>query len=203
VVSAMRAAVQMISYEMSLCLCLIAAVILMGTMQMSGIVEAQTGPWKWLVVQAPLPAIIAFITFLIAGNAETNRGPFDMAEAESELTAGHHTEYSGMGFGFFYLAEYLNLFVISGIAATVFLGGWAPINIGISAFDTLMNYIPGIVWFFAKTFFLVWLLMWVRWTFPRLRIDQILKLEWKYLMPLSMFNIVLMTVVVALGWYVK
>ncbi|MBQ6033329.1 MAG: NADH-quinone oxidoreductase subunit NuoH [Prevotella sp.] len=203
VVSAMRAAVQMISYEMSLCLCLIAAVILTGTMQMSGIVEAQTGPWKWLVVQAPLPAIIAFITFLIAGNAEANRGPFDMAEAESELTAGHHTEYSGMGFGFFYLAEYLNLFVISGIAATVFLGGWAPINIGISAFDTLMNYIPGIVWFFAKTFFLVWLLMWVRWTFPRLRIDQILKLEWKYLMPLSMFNIVLMTVVVALGWYVK
>ena len=160
VVSAMRAAVQMISYEMSLCLCLIAAVILTGTMQMSGIVEAQTGPWKWLVVQAPLPAIIAFITFLIAGNAEANRGPFDMAEAESELTAGHHTEYSGMGFGFFYLAEYLNLFVISGIAATVFLGGWAPINIGISAFDTLMNYIPGIVWFFAKTFFLVWLLMW-------------------------------------------
>ncbi|MBQ4446246.1 MAG: NADH-quinone oxidoreductase subunit NuoH [Prevotella sp.] len=203
VVSAMRAAVQMISYEMSLCLCLIAAVILTGTMQMSGIVEEQTGPWKWLVVQAPLPAIIAFITFLIAGNAEANRGPFDMAEAESELTAGHHTEYSGMGFGFFYLAEYLNLFVISGIAATVFLGGWAPINIGISAFDTLMNYIPGIVWFFAKTFFLVWLLMWVRWTFPRLRIDQILKLEWKYLMPLSLFNIVLMTVVVALGWYVK
>ncbi|MBQ7440748.1 MAG: NADH-quinone oxidoreductase subunit NuoH [Prevotella sp.] len=203
VVSAMRAAVQMISYEMSLCLCLIAAVILTGTMQMSGIVEAQTCPWKWLVVQAPLPAIIAFITFLIAGNAEANRGPFDMAEAESELTAGHHTEYSGMGFGFFYLAEYLNLFVISGIAATVFLGGWAPINIGISAFDTLMNYIPGIVWFFAKTFFLVWLLMWVRWTFPRLRIDQILKLEWKYLMPLSLFNIVLMTVVVALGWYVK
>ena len=193
----------MISYEMSLCLCLIAAVILTGTMQMSGIVEAQTGPWKWLVVQAPLPAFIAFITFLIAGNAEANRGPFDMAEAESELTAGHHTEYSGMGFGFFYLAEYLNLFVISGIAATVFLGGWAPINIGISAFDTLMNYIPGIVWFFAKTFFLVWLLMWVRWTFPRLRIDQILKLEWKYLMPLSLFNIVLMTVVVALGWYVK
>ena len=203
VVSAMRAAVQMISHEMSLCLCLIAAVILTGTMQMSGIVEAQTGPWKWLVVQAPLPAIIAFITFLIAGNAEANRGPFDMAEAESELTAGHHTEYSGMGFGFFYLAEYLNLFVISGIAATVFLGGWAPINIGISAFDSLMNYIPGIVWFFAKTFFLVWLLMWVRWTFPRLRIDQILKLEWKYLMPLSLFNIVLMTVVVALGWYVK
>ncbi len=203
VVSAMRGAVQMISYEMSLCLCLITAVVLTGTMQISGIVEAQTGPWRWLLVQGHIPAIIAFLVFLVAGNAEANRGPFDMAEAESELTAGHHTEYSGMGFGFFYLAEYLNLFIISGIAATVFLGGWAPINIGIAAFDNVMDYIPGIVWFMGKTFFIVWLLMWVRWTYPRLRIDQILKLEWKYLMPLSLVNLVLMTVVVALGLYIK
>lgn len=201
VVSAMRGAVQMISYEMSLCLCLITAVILTGTMQISGIVEAQTGPWKCLLFQGHIPAIIAFITFLIAGNAEANRGPFDLAEAESELTAGYHTEYSGMGFGFYYLAEYLNLFVISGIATTVFLGGWAPVNIGIEGFDTLMNYIPGIVWFMGKTFFVVWLLMWVRWTFPRLRIDQILKLEWKYLMPLALINLVIMTVVVAMGWH--
>ena len=203
VVSAMRGAVQMISYEMSLCLCLITAVVLTGTMQISGIVEAQIGPWRWLLVQGHIPAIIAFLVFLVAGNAEANRGPFDMAEAESELTAGHHTEYSGMGFGFFYLAEYLNLFIISGIAATVFLGGWAPINIGIAAFDNVMDYIPGIVWFMGKTFFIVWLLMWVRWTYPRLRIDQILKLEWKYLMPLSLVNLVLMTVVVALGLYIK
>ncbi len=203
VVSAMRAAVQMISYEMSLCLCLITAVILTGTMQMSGIVESQTGPWQWLIVKGHIPAIIAFITFLIAGNAEANRGPFDMAEAESELTAGHHTEYSGMGFGFFYLAEYLNLFVIAGIAAAVFLGGWAPIAIGVEAFDNVMALIPGFVWFFGKTFFLVWVLMWIRWTFPRLRIDQILALEWKYLMPLSLINIVLMTVVVAFRWYIQ
>jgi NADH-quinone oxidoreductase subunit H len=202
VISAMRAAVQMISYEMSLCLCLITAVILTGTMQMSGIVEAQTGPWNWLIVQGHLPAIIAFLVFLVAGNAEANRGPFDMAEAESELTAGHHTEYSGMGFGFFYLAEYLNLFVISGLAATVFLGGWAPINIGVEGFDNVMNAIPGIVWFLAKTFFLVWVLMWIRWTYPRLRIDQILKLEWKYLMPLALLNLVLMTVVVAFELYI-
>ena len=203
VVSAMRGAVQMISYEMSLCLSLIAAVILTGTMQISGIVEAQTGPWRWLIFQGHIPAVIAFLIFLVAGNAEANRGPFDLAEAESELTAGYHTEYSGMGFGFYYLAEYLNLFVISGIATTVFLGGWAPVNIGVEAFDAVMNYIPGIVWFMGKTFFVVWLLMWVRWTFPRLRIDQILKLEWKYLMPLALFNIVLMTVVVALGLYIK
>ncbi len=203
VVSAMRGAVQMISYELSLGLCLIAAVALTGTMQVSGIVAEQTGPWNWLIVKGHIPAIIAFLVFLVAGNAEANRGPFDMAEAESELTAGYHTEYSGMGFGFYYLAEYLNLFVIAGIASTVFLGGWAPLNIGVVAFDTVMNYIPGFVWFFGKTFAVVWLLMWIRWTFPRLRIDQILKLEWKYLMPLSLLNLVLMTVCVALGWYVK
>ena len=203
VVSAMRAAVQMISYEMSLCLCLITAVILIGSMQVSEIVDYQTGPWNWLIVRGHIPAIIAFIVFLIAGNAEANRGPFDMAEAESELTAGHHTEYSGMGFGFFYFAEFLNLFIISGIATTVFLGGWAPINIGIEVFDNVMNYIPGIVWFLGKAFAVVWLLMWVKWTFPRLRIDQILKLEWKYLMPLSLINLVLMTVIVALGWYIN
>ena len=201
VVSAMRGAVQMISYEMSLCLCLITAVILTGTMQSSGIVEAQTGPWQWLIFKGHIPALIGFLTFLVAGNAEANRGPFDLAEAESELTAGYHTEYSGMGFGYYYLAEYLNLFVVSGIAATVFLGGWAPVNIGVAAFDQVMDYIPGIVWFMGKTFLVVWLLMWVRWTFPRLRIDQILKLEWKYLMPLALINLVLMTVVVAMGWH--
>ena len=201
VISAMRGAVQMISYEMSLCLCMIPAVILTGTMQISGIVEAQTGPWQWLIFKGHIPALIGFLLFLIAGNAEANRGPFDLAEAESELTAGYHTEYSGMGFGYYYLAEYLNLFVISGIAATVFLGGWAPVNVGIAAFDGLMNYIPGIVWFMGKTFLVVWLLMWVRWTFPRLRIDQILALEWKYLMPLALINLVLMTIVVANGWH--
>jgi NADH-quinone oxidoreductase subunit H len=201
VVSAMRGAVQMISYEMSLCLCLITAVILTGTMQVSGIVDYQTGPWNWLIFKGHIPALIAFFVFLIAGNAEANRGPFDMAEAESELTAGHHTEYSGMGFGFFYLAEFLNLFIIAGVAAMVFLGGWAPINIGIEGFDQVMNYIPGIVWFMGKAFALVWVLMWIKWTFPRLRIDQILKLEWKYLMPLALLNLVVMTVVVALKWY--
>lgn len=201
VVSAMRGAVQMISYEMSLCLCLITASILTGTIQVSGIVEAQTGPWNWLIFRGHIPAIIAFLVFLVAGNAEANRGPFDLAEAESELTAGYHTEYSGMGFGYFYLAEYLNLFVVSGIASTVFLGGWAPVNIGIEGFDSAMNCIPGVVWFLAKTFAVVWLLMWIKWTFPRLRIDQILTLEWKYLMPLCLLNLVLMTVIVALGWH--
>ena len=199
VVSAMRGAVQMISYEMSLCLCLICVVIMTGSMQLSEIVTAQTGPWKWLIIQGPVPAVLAFLAFLVAGNAEANRGPFDLAEAESELTAGYHSEYSGMGFGFYYVAEYLNLFVISGIASGLFLGGWAPLNIGIEAFDNLMNLIPGFIWFFGKTFFVVWLLMWVRWTFPRLRVDQILKLEWKYIMPFMLCVLVLTSVCVALG----
>ncbi len=198
VVSAMRGAVQMISYEMSLCLCLITAVALTGTMQVSGIVESQSN--AWLIFKGHIPAIIAFITFIIAGNAEANRGPFDLAEAESELTAGYHTEYSGMGFGFFYLAEYLNMFVIAGVAATVFLGGWMPLHIaGLDGFNTVMDYIPGFVWFLGKVFLLVWVLLWIRWTFPRLRIDQILKLEWKYLMPLSLLNLILMTIIVAFG----
>ena len=200
VVSAMRGAVQMISYEMSLGLCMVTAVILCGSMQLTDIIAAQTGPWKWLIIQGHIPALVAFLVFLIAGNAEANRGPFDLAEAESELTAGYHTEYSGMGFGYFYLAEYLNLVVISGLAATIFLGGWAPLNIGVEGFDTLMNYIPGFVWFISKTLSVIWILMWVRWTFPRLRIDHILKLEWKYLMPLMLLTLVVMTFCVALGW---
>ena len=196
-VSAMRGAVQMISYEMSLGLCLITATILTGTMQVSGIVEAQSGPFGWLIFQGHIPALIAFFIFLIAGNAEANRGPFDLAEAESELTAGYHTEYSGMGFGFYYLAEFLNLFIVAGMTSLVFLGGWCPVHIGVEAFDGVMDLIPGIVWFLGKAFAMVWLLMWIKWTFPRLRIDQILKLEWKYLMPLALFNLVLMTVCVA------
>ena len=196
VVSAMRGAVQMISYEISLGLCIISAVLLTGTMQISGIVGAQDS--AWLIFQSPF-TWIAFLVFLIAGNAEANRGPFDLAEAESELTAGYHTEYSGMGFGFYYLAEYLNLFVISEIAATVFLGGWMPLHVvGLDGFNAAMDYIPGIIWFMGKTFAIVWILMWIRWTFPRLRVDQILTLEWKYIMPFMLVVLALTTVWIAL-----
>ena len=199
VVSAMRGAVQMISYEMSLGLCLITAVVMTGTMKISGIAEYQQSSW---LIFKQIPALIAFVVFLIAGNAEANRGPFDLAEAESELTAGYHTEYSGMGFGFYYLAEYLNLFVVSGIATTVFLGGWMPLHIcGLDAFNQVMDFIPGIVWFLGKTFVVVFLLMWIKWTYPRLRVDQILALEWKYLMPLALLNLVLMTLCVAFKFH--
>jgi NADH-quinone oxidoreductase subunit H len=155
----------------------------------------------WFIFQGHIPAFIAFVIYLIAGNAETNRGPFDLPEAESELTAGYHTEYSGMGFGFFYVAEFMNLFIVSGIASTIFLGGWMPLHIpGLEGFNAVMDYIPGVVWFLAKTFFVIWLLMWVRWTFPRLRVDQVITLEWKYLVPIGLVNLLIMTLCVVMGW---
>ena len=194
----MRSGAQIVSYELSVGMSILTMVVLTGTMQISQIVAGQAD--GWFIFKGHIPAIIAFIIYLIAANAECNRGPFDLPEAESELTAGYHTEYSGMGFGFFYLAEYLNLFIVSAVAATVFLGGWMPLHIpGLDGFNMVMDYIPGIVWFFAKAFFVVFLMMWMRWTFPRLRIDQILKLEWKYLMPISMANLVLMAILVACG----
>ncbi|MDR0938702.1 MAG: NADH-quinone oxidoreductase subunit NuoH [Mediterranea sp.] len=197
-IGAMRSGAQIISYELSVSMSIMTMVVLTGTMQFSEIVANQAN--GWYIFKGHVPAVIAFIVYLIAGNAECNRGPFDLPEAESELTAGYHTEYSGMHFGFFYLGEYLNLFIVSAIAATIFLGGWMPLHIGgLDGFNAVMDYIPGFVWFFAKAFFVVFLLMWVKWTFPRLRIDQILSLEWKYLVPISMLNLLLMACCVAFG----
>ncbi|WP_321518163.1 NADH-quinone oxidoreductase subunit NuoH [uncultured Bacteroides sp.] len=197
-IGAMRSGAQIISYELSVGLSILTMVVLTGTMSFSEIVEKQADGWN--IFKGHIPALIAFIIYLIAGNAETNRGPFDLPEAESELTAGYHTEYSGMHFGFFYLAEYLNLFIVSGVAATVFLGGWMPFHVsGLDGFNAIMDFIPGFVWFFAKAFFVVFLLMWIKWTFPRLRIDQILRLEWKFLVPISMFNLLLMVLIVVFG----
>lgn len=199
-IGAMRSGAQIISYELSVGMSIMTMVILTGTMQFSEIVENQAD--GWFIFKGHIPAIIAFITYLIAGNAECNRGPFDLPEAESELTAGYHTEYSGMHFGFFYLAEYLNMFIVAGVAATIFLGGWMPLHIvGLDGFNAVMDYIPGFIWFFAKAFFVVFLLMWIKWTFPRLRIDQILSLEWKYLVPITMVNLLLMACCVAFGFH--
>ena len=173
-------------------------VMFAGSMQLSTIVEGQAD--GWFIFRGHIPALIAFVIYLIAGNAETNRGPFYLPEAESELTAGYHTEYSGIQFGFFYLAEYLNLFIVAAVASTLFLGGWMPLHIpGLDAFNAVMDYIPSVVWFFGKTFFMIFVLMWFKWTFPRLRVDQILALEWKYLLPIGLFNLMLMAVVVIFG----
>lgn len=199
-IGALRSGAQMVSYELSIGLSVLTMVAFAGTMNVVEIVEAQSN--LWFIFTAHVPAVIAFIIYLIAGTAETNRGPFDLPEAESELTAGYHTEYSGIHFGFFYLAEYLNLFIVSGIASLMFLGGWMPLHIpGWEAFNNVMNYIPSIVWFIGKSFFISYVIIWFKWTFPRVRIDQMLSFEWKYLMPLSLFNLVLMAVCVAFGWH--
>lgn len=199
-IGAMRSGAQMISYELSVGIAILTIVVLTDTMQLSQIVERQAD--GWFIFKGHIPACISFVIYLIAGNAEVNRGPFDLPEAESELTAGYHTEYSGMHFGLFYVAEFVNLFIIAGVASTIFLGGWMPFHVvGLEQFNQIMDYIPGFVWFFGKTFFVVWLLMWIKWTFPRLRIDQILTLEWKYLVPIGLFNLVLMVICVVFGWH--
>src|SRR6478736_2699223 len=191
---AMRSGAQIVSYELSAGLSIISIVVLTGSLQISDIIASQQNGW-W-IFKGHIPAIIAFMIFIIAVTAETNRAPFDLAEAESELTAGFHTEYSGMRFALFFLAEYINIFIACGIGATLFLGGWMPLHIGgWQGFNHLMDYIPSSVWFIGKTFFLIFLIMWFRWTFPRLRVDQLLNLEWKYLLPISLLNLILVTVI--------
>lgn len=197
---AMRSGAQIVSYELSAGLSILVIVMLTGSLRISDIINAQADGW-WLF-KGHLPALIAFVIYIIAATAETNRAPFDMAEAESELTAGFHTEYSGMRFALFFLAEYVNVFIVCAVGATLFLGGWMPLHFGTNTlFNHIMDYIPGIVWFFGKTFFLIFVLMWFRWTFPRLRIDQLLNLEWKYLLPLSLINILLATIITISGWH--
>ena len=197
---AMRSGAQIVSYELSAGLSIISIVVLSGSLQVSEIIASQQNGW-WLF-KGHIPAIISFVIFIIAVTAETNRAPFDLAEAESELTAGFHTEYSGMKFALFFLAEYINIFIVCAIGATLFLGGWMPLHIGNwQDFNHFMDYVPSSIWFFGKTFALIFLIMWFRWTFPRLRVDQLLNLEWKYLLPISMFNLLLITVVAIMGWH--
>ena len=197
---AMRSGAQIVSYELSAGLSILSIVVLTGSLSISDIIHAQADGW-W-IFKGHIPVLISFVIFIIAVTAETNRAPFDMAEAESELTAGFHTEYSGMKFALFFLAEYVNVFIVCAIGATLFLGGWMPLHIGNwTGFNHAMDYIPSSLWFFGKTFFLIFVIMWFRWTFPRLRIDQLLNLEWKYLLPISMFNLLLVTLMAIMGWH--
>lgn len=198
-IGALRSGAQMVSYELSIGVSVITMVCLAGTMSVPEIVQAQDH--LWFIFSGHVPALIAFIIYIIAGTAETNRGPFDLPEAESELTAGYHTEYSGIHFGFFYLAEYLNLFIVSGVATLLFFGGWMPLHIpGWEGFNAVMDFIPSIIWFIVKAVAISFIIIWFKWTFPRLRIDQLMALEWKYLLPFGLFNLVLMTLVITFGW---
>jgi NADH-quinone oxidoreductase subunit H len=168
-----RSVAQNIAYEIPLLLSLLSVIIIAGSLSLKDIVDAQKG--MWYVIYQP----IAFLIYFITSVAETNRTPFDLPEAESELVAGFHTEYSGMRFALFFLAEYTNIFIVSAVATTFFLGGYhGPI-------------LPGIVWFFIKTYLLVFVILWFRWTFPRVRFDQLLNLSWKILIPVSFANLLI------------
>ena len=170
-IGAIRSVAQNIAYEIPLLLALLSVILMTNSFSLKTIVEAQKG--LWFVVYQP----VAFFIYFIASVAETNRTPFDLPEAESELVAGYHTEYSGMRFALFFLAEYTNIFIVSAIAVTFFLGGYhGPL-------------LPGIVWFLLKSYFLVFVIMWLRWTYPRVRFDQLLNISWKALIPLAFINL--------------
>ncbi len=186
----LRSAAQMISYEVPQGLSLVGPLMLAGSMSLVGVVEAQRRAGWWYVV----PQIVAFFIYLVAGVAESNRNPFDLPEAESELVAGFHTEYSGMRFALFFLGEYANMIVISAVATTIFLGGWLrPFpNVAALAF---LDPVPGIVWFFLKVCVFLFVYIWFRGTFPRYRFDQLMDLGWKWMIPLALANILVTAVV--------
>ena len=180
---AMRAIAQMISYEVPLILSAVTVIMAAGSLSPSGIVEAQAGYWgllpQWYVL-TPW-GLAGFILFMIAGTAESNRSPFDLPEGESEIIAGYYTEYSGFKFALFFLGEYLGMFGISGLGITLFLGGWhAPL--------ACLEWIPSYVWFFSKLLALIAMFIWVRGTLPRLRLDQLMSFAWKFMLPMTLAN---------------
>ena len=183
--ASLRASAQLISYEVAVTMTLVSMVLMSGTLSMVGFVDAQYNAGFWYLFAQP----VAFVVFFIGGLAETNRAPFDMPEAEQELTGGFHTEYSGMRFALFFLAEYANMIVISAVATTLFLGGWLRPFPNVS-WLSLLDIVPSWIWFFAKTFGFLYVFLWVRATLPRYRYDQLMRLGWKVLIPVAIANVV-------------
>jgi NADH-quinone oxidoreductase subunit H len=178
----MRAAAQIISYEIPSAIAIMTVIIPVGSLSMVDIVNAQKGGiHHWFIFRNPF-VFAAFIVYFIASLAEVNRTPFDIPEAESELVAGYHTEYSGMRFAFFFLAEYANMFLVASVATTLFLGGWTQVLPA----SIVPQIIPGPILFFAKVLVLIFVQMWLRWSLPRLRVDQLMYLSWKVLLPISL-----------------
>ncbi|MCS6264902.1 MAG: NADH-quinone oxidoreductase subunit NuoH [Nitrospira sp.] len=191
----LRSAAQVISYELCVGLAIVGVILLSGSLSLVKITEAQAGGfWNWFVIAMPFPQIFAFVVYVISAVAETNRVPFDLPEAESELVAGFFTEYSGMRFAFFFIAEYANMILVSCVAAALFLGGWnAPYPgtiLGHLGLDSLA-WIENVVWFAAKVYFFLFLFFWLRATLPRLRYDQLMRFGWKVMLPIALGNIVL------------
>ena len=198
----LRSAAQVISYELNVGLAIVGVLIMAGSLSLVKITEAQAGGfWHWYVFAFPAPQIFAFVVYVISAVAETNRVPFDLPEAESELVAGFFTEYSGMRFAFFFIAEYANMVLVSCVAAAMFLGGWnAPYpgtilaQLGLGGFA----WIEGVAWFTVKVYFFLFLFFWLRATLPRLRYDQLMKFGWKVMLPIALGNIV----VTAIAMYI-
>jgi NADH-quinone oxidoreductase subunit H len=180
VFGAIRSVAQNVAYEIPLLLTVMSVILMVGSFKLTDIVAAQER--YWYVLLQPL----AFILYITCATAETNRAPFDLPEAESELVAGFHTEYSGMRFALFFLAEYTNMFIVSAVASVLFLGGWHG------------PYLPGVVWFLLKVYALIFLIMWFRWTFPRVRFDQLINFAWKILIPLAFVNLLVTALVLKL-----
>jgi NADH-quinone oxidoreductase subunit H len=180
VFGAIRSVAQNIAYEIPLLITVMSIILMVGSFKLSDIVAAQSQ--YWYVLLQPL----AFLIYITCATAETNRAPFDLPEAESELVAGFHTEYSGMRFALFFLAEYTNMFIVSAIATVLFLGGWHG------------PFLPGVVWFLLKVYAVIFLIMWFRWTFPRVRFDQLITFAWKILIPLAFANLLITALVLKL-----
>jgi NADH-quinone oxidoreductase subunit H len=180
-----RSVAQNVAYEIPLLLAVMSVVLMVNSLSFSEIVNAQHR--VWFIFLQPVAGLI----YLISATAETNRAPFDIPEAESELVAGFHTEYGGMGFGLFFLAEYTNMFIVSAVATSLFFGGWqGPFGISLG--------IPGVVWFLFKTYVLIFVIMWVRWTFPRVRFDQLMNFSWKVMIPISLVNLLATAIIIKL-----
>ncbi len=180
VFGAIRSVAQNVAYEIPLLITVMSIILMVGSFKLSDIVAAQSR--YWFVAVQPL----AFILYIICATAETNRAPFDLPEAESELVAGFHTEYTGMRFALFFLAEYTNMFIVSAIATVLFLGGWRG------------PFLPGVIWFLLKVYAIIFVLMWFRWTFPRVRFDQLVTFAWKILIPLAFVNLLITALVLKL-----
>jgi NADH-quinone oxidoreductase subunit H len=194
----LRSAAQVISYELNVGLAIVGVILLSGSLSLVQITEAQSGWfWNWFVLALPFPQIFAFVVYVISSVAETNRVPFDLPEAESELVAGFFTEYSGMRFAFFFIAEYANMILVSCVAAALFLGGWnAPYPgtlLGAIGLDSIA-WIENVVWFAAKVYFFLFLFFWLRATLPRLRYDQLMRFGWKVMLPIALGNILITSI---------
>jgi len=197
---AMRSGAQVVAYEIAMGFALVAVLVAAGSMNLGDIVRAQQGSflhWFWL------PLLPMLLIYFISGVAETNRAPFDVAEGESEIVAGFHVEYSGMAFGLFFLGEYANMILISGLAAIMFLGGWLSPFQGIPVLESMFSWVPGFFWLVMKMFFFMFFFLWFRATFPRYRYDQVMRLGWKVFIPITIVWILVvgLAVVYELPWW--